>query len=403
MYFHLTEIQLIFSEKYPYIMKGVMNMLYFDNAATSWPKPEEVYKTNDRIFRQGGSALRGVNQASLAAGRVLLHTREAISRLFGITHSDRIVFTQNVTESINVGLQGLLNPGDHVLISSIEHNAVVRPLEYLKEKGITYTILPCSSEGELDAGNIESYFQPNTRLLCFTHASNVLGSILPITELGRAAKKHGCIFMIDAAQTGGILPINVKEQQIDFLAFTGHKGLMGPQGVGGFYAKPGINPRPLIYGGTGLHSLKPRQPEIWPEGMESGTRNVPGIAAMGAGVEYILQEGLEKIRNHEIHLMTILLEGLSRHPEIQILGPKDPKNRVGLVSCTFQSQTPEEISFVLDHCYGIITRAGIHCSPLAHETAGTLEQGALRFSLSYFQTESDIQILLAALKTVIGG
>jgi len=378
-------------------------LLYFDNAGTSWPKPEVVYQTQDRVSRQGGNPGRGVNQASLQASRLLFQTREALGQLFGITHLERIIFTQNITESINVGLQGLLYPGDHILISSVEHNAVVRPLEYLKEKGISYSVIPCNPRGELDPATLGFYFRPNTRLLCCTHASNVLGSILPLNELGLIAKQHNCIFMVDTAQTAGVLPLDVEEQQIDFLAFTGHKSLMGPQGVGGFYLKQGINLRPLIYGGTGVHSLDLRQPAIWPEGMESGTRNVPAISALGTGVEYILQQGLEKIRQHEIALMSVLLEGLKNLPGVRILGPEDPASRVGLVSCIFEEYTPEEISFELDQSYNIITRAGLHCAPLAHRTAGTIERGALRFSLSYFQTESDIHALLSALKTILGG
>lgn len=378
-------------------------MLYFDNAATSWPKPEIVYETHDRVLRQAGNAGRGVHRSSLQAGRELLHTRKALSRLFGINNSERIVFTQNVTEALNVGLQGLLQPNDHVVISALEHNAVVRPLEHLKSKGITYTAVPCSREGLLDVGSVESHIQPNTRLFCFTHASNVLGSILPIAELGQLAKKYHCLFMVDAAQTAGVIPIDVETMQIDFLAFTGHKSLMGPQGVGGFYTRPGLTLDPLIYGGTGLHSLTLAQPDIWPEGMESGTRNIPGIAALGAAVEFVLHVGVDGIRKHEHHLMTILLEGLHAIPGIQILGPHDPNMRVGLVSCTFKDHTPDAISLELDRRFDIVTRSGLHCAPFAHQTAGTIDQGALRISLNYFQTEEDILVLLDALKTAVGG
>ncbi|NBJ15165.1 MAG: aminotransferase class V-fold PLP-dependent enzyme [Dehalobacter sp. 4CP] len=378
-------------------------MLYFDNAATSWPKPEVVYETHDRVLRQGGSAGRGVNQSSLRAGRELFHTRKALSRLFGIASTERIVFTQNITESLNVGLHGLLQTGDHVLISSLEHNAVVRPLEYLKKSGISYTIVPCSREGFLDPAIVESNFQPNTRLLCFTHASNVLGTILPIKQLGQIAKAHHCLFMVDAAQTAGVIPIDVEDQHIDFLAFTGHKSLSGPQGVGGYYARPDLVLNPLIYGGTGLHSLTLEQPDIWPEGMESGTRNIPGIAALGAAVEFILHEGLPNIRSHELQLMSILLEGLEHIPEIQILGPRDINARVGLVSCVFRNHTPDSVALELDRCFDIVTRSGLHCAPLAHQTAGTIDRGALRISINYSQAESDIAALLAALNTILGG
>jgi len=378
-------------------------LLYFDNAATSWPKPEIVYETHDRVLRQGGNPGRGVNQSSLRASRELFQTREVISRLFEIPDSERIIFTQNVTESINVGLQGLLKSGDHVLISSVEHNAVVRPLEYLKQTGISYTVVPCNPHGELDSASVEQYIQENTRLLCFSHASNVLGSILPIAQIGLIAQKHGLMFMVDAAQTAGVLPVSIPDQHIDFLAFTGHKSLMGPQGVGGFYARSGLNLRSLIYGGTGIHSLDLSQPQIWPEGMESGTRNVPGIAALGAGIEFILNEGLEKIRAHEVRLMQILLDGLKYIPEVIIYGPDAAEKRVGLVSCTFRNITPEKVSFELDRRFDIITRAGLHCAPLAHETAGTVKQGALRISLNYFHTESDIVALLSAINTVLRG
>lgn len=378
-------------------------MHYFDNAATSWPKPEVVYATHDRILRQAGNAGRGVNRASLQAGRGLLFTRKSLSALFGITDSERIVFTQNVTEALNVGLQGLLKPGDHVLISSLEHNAVVRPLEYLKAKGVSYTAVPCSHDGLLTIDDVEACIQQNTRLFCFTHASNVLGRILPIAELGQVAKKHNCLFMVDAAQSAGVIPIHVDTMQIDFLAFTGHKSLMGPQGVGGFYTRPGLKINPLIFGGTGLHSLTLEQPDTWPEGMESGTRNTPGIAALGSSVDFILNEGLDKIRKHELDLMSLLLEGLRAIPEIRILGPDDPKLRVGLVSCIFNHFTPDEVALELDHRFDIVTRSGLHCAPLAHRTAGTIDQGALRISLNYFQNDDDIRGLLDALKAIVGG
>lgn len=378
-------------------------MYYFDNAATSWPKPEVVYTTNDRVLRQGGSAGRGAHTASLEAAKILFNTRGTLSRLFGIASSDRIVFTQNITESLNIGLQGLLHPGDHVLISSVEHNAVVRPLEYLKQKGVTYTVARCEPDGYLNPETLRRCFQPNTKLVCCTHASNVYGTIMPLKEIGQAAKDHGCLFMVDSAQTAGVIRIDAQELQIDFLAFTGHKGLMGPQGAGGFYLKPGIALQPLLYGGTGIHSAELAQPDLWPEGMESGTRNVPAIAALGAAVEFILAEGLDKIRSHETRLMATLLTGLKQIPGTVILGSDNPQNRVGLVSCVFAGHNPDQVAFELDRRYGIVTRSGLHCAPLAHQTAGTMAEGALRISLNYFQTEEDIRILLEALNTVIGG
>ena len=378
-------------------------MLYFDNAATTWPKPEEVYRAHDQALRQGGNAGRGVNQASLAAGRILFRTRDSLARLFNVKERERIIFTQNVTESLNLALQGLLNPGDHVLVSSLEHNAVIRPLEYLKSRGINYSVVPCSPEGELDLRLCKQFIKPETKLLCFTHASNVLGAILPVHELGRLAREHQLLFMVDAAQSAGIIPLDVEEMNIDLLAFTGHKGLLGPPGTGGLFVREGIVLRPLIYGGTGTHSASLSQPELWPEGLESGTRNVPGLAGLNAGVEYLLARGIASLRRHELELMNLLLAGLASIPGIKILGPREPEKRVGLVSCVFSHHSADKISFLLDRNYDIITRAGLHCAPLAHKTAGTEKQGALRISLGIYHTEEDIKALLAALQEILGG
>lgn len=376
-------------------------MIYVDNAATSWPKPELVYQTHDNVLRNTGNAGRGVNQASLAAGRQLLHTRDSLARLFNIDKSERIIFTQNITEALNTGLQGLLESGDHVLISSLEHNSVVRPLEYLKSHGVEYSVVPCAPDGILDINVLKTYLQPATKMLCFTHASNVLGTILPLKEIGNFAREHKLLFVVDSAQTAGVIPIDVQEMNIDFLAFTGHKSLLGPPGTGGYYLREGLSLRPLIYGGTGLHSAKLEQPQVWPEGMESGTRNTPGIAALGAGVEYILQEGIMKIRRHELNLTNLLIRQLEEFEGVKILGPKNPEQRTGLVSCTFPGISPDSICACLDRNYGIITRSGLHCAPLAHQTAGTEREGALRISLGVFNSEEDIKSLCRALHEIV--
>lgn len=378
-------------------------MIYVDNAATSWPKPEIVYQTHDRVLRNTGNAGRGVNQASLAAGRQLLHTRDSLARLFNIEKSERIVFTQNITEALNTGLQGLLESGDHVLISSLEHNSVMRPLEYLKSRGVEYSVVPCYKDGTLEINDLKAYLRPATKMLCFTHASNVLGTILPLKEIGNFAREQELLFMVDSAQTAGVISIDVQEMNIDFLAFTGHKSLFGPPGTGGFYLREGLSLRPLIYGGTGLHSAKLEQPQVWPEGLESGTRNTPGIAALGAGVEYILQEGAQKIRRHELNLTALLIGLLKEFEGAKILGPVNPELRTGLVSCTFPGISPDIICTRLDRNYGIITRSGLHCSPLAHQTAGTEREGALRISPGAFNTEEDIKILCRALHEIIEG
>lgn len=378
-------------------------MLYLDNAATTWPKPETVYLVHDAALRRGGNAGRGVNQASLAASRELMMTRETLACFFNIPAAEQVIFTQNVTESLNVGLQGLLQPGDHVLVSSLEHNAVIRPLEHLKAGGISYTVIPCAPEGILNVSSLEEYRTQKTRMLCFTHASNVLGTIMPIRELGRYAREHELLFMVDAAQSAGVLPIDVQDMNIDFLAFTGHKGLLGPAGTGGFYVRKGLSLRPLLYGGTGIHSARLAQPEVWPEGLESGTRNVAGLAALRAGVEFILEQGLEQIRRHELDLIKNLLKGLETLPGAEILGPRTAERRVGLVACNFAGFSADGLAHILDRDYGIITRSGLHCAPLAHQTAGTLKKGALRISPGFFNTGEDIEKLISALLKILKG
>ena len=380
----------------------MVKLLYLDNAATSWPKPEMVYQVHNEVLRRAGNAGRGVNQASLTASRELFQTREVLARLFNIPESERIIFTKNVTEALNVGLQGLLQPGNHVLISAIEHNAVVRPLEHLKTRGVWYSIVPCTKEGFFEVAQLEKYRLPETKMLCCTHASNVLGSIQSLAELGKYCREHNLIFLVDSAQTAGIIPIDAETMNIDFLAFTGHKGLLGPQGTGGYFSRSNLELRPLLYGGTGLHSASLDQPQEWPEGMESGTQNIPGLAALRAGIEYILEQGQESIRTKELHLMEILLTGLRCLPGIEILGPKEPAKRVGLASLHFPHHSADKIASRLDREYGIITRSGLHCSPLAHQAAGTEQCGALRISLGPFNTAEDVQVLLNALSTILG-
>lgn len=362
-----------------------------------------MYEIHDRVLRQVGNANRGVNQVSLSASRELLKTRQSLAQLFNIKKSERVIFTQNVTEAINVGLQGLLQPGDHVILSSLEHNAVIRPIEYLKTIGIKYTIAPCNQQGHFDLAVLNTCLHPETKLLCFTHASNVLGSIMPLAELGSYARKHNLIFMVDAAQSAGILPLDVENMNIDFLAFTGHKSLLGPQGTGGYYASERLRIKPLIYGGTGIHSALLTQPESFPEGMESGTRNIAGLAALRAGIEYLQKQDIAKIRAAEIELMTYLLEGLRNIPGMEILGPLNPAERVGLVTFNIAGYSADELCLLLDRNYNIITRSGLHCAPLAHQTAGTLERGALRVSLGVFNTKEDLDNLLGALRDIVKG
>ena len=275
-------------------------MIYMDNAATTYPKPESVYDAVDHFNRcLGGNPGRGSHQATLKAGSILLDAREALSRLFNIKDCEQIAFTANITESLNIALKGYLHPGDHVISSSMEHNAVARPLYSLSQQGVEWTAVACAGDGSLDPQEIRKAIKPNTRAVCLLHASNLTGTIMPIAEVGKICQENGLLFIVDSAQSAGVLPINVEEQNIDVLAFTGHKGLLGLQGTGGLYVAPGIEISPLKEGGTGSFSEYLQHPEFMPDHLESGTPNTPGIVGLLAGVNFILQTGPENIRNHE--------------------------------------------------------------------------------------------------------
>ncbi|OEF95928.1 aminotransferase class V-fold PLP-dependent enzyme [Desulfuribacillus alkaliarsenatis] len=394
-------------------------MIYLDNAATSWPKPESVYKAVEQTLREVGNAGRGASSKSLAASRILLEARNALADFFNISASERVVFTQNVTESLNLALKGFLSEGEHVVISPFEHNSVVRVLEYLKmAKGVSYSIANINRD-KINGDNIDrlnnsnflknpelvveafaNALQNNTKLICTTHASNVVGSILPITELGRLAKSKDVLFMVDVAQTAGVIPINAQEMNIDLLAFTGHKGLLGTQGTGGLYIRPGIDLEPLIHGGTGSQSALLKQPTSYPEAVESGTRNIPGIAGLLAGVTYCKQN-MEHMRAHEQMLTNLFIKFCLEHKQITIYGPIDEQARVGLVAFNVDGIRADELAFRLEREYGVTTRTGLHCAPLAHELISTLECGAVRMSVGAFTTEQEIQQLINALEEII--
>ncbi|OEH84967.1 cysteine desulfurase [Desulfuribacillus stibiiarsenatis] len=377
-------------------------MIYLDNAATSWPKPEQVYVAMDQALREGGNAGRGGNAKSLAASRGLLETRLLLARLFHIPTPERIAFTQNVTEALNLALKGFLQQGDHVIISSFEHNSVFRVLEFMRRTiDLTYTIVDCL--GLSDEQLIEEFrrtINSSTRMIATTHASNVTGTILPIAKIGTLAKEYGLTYLVDSAQTAGILPIDVEEMNIDILAFTGHKGLLGPQGTGGLYVKKGITLNPLLHGGTGSRSALLIQPQEYPEMLESGTRNIPGIIGLGVGVQYCL-EHMESMRDHETTLVTKILHYMDRNPRIEYYGPRDAEHRVGLISFNLHHKPADEVGYILEQQFGIATRVGLHCAPLAHKSIGTLEPGAVRVSVGPFTTEEEVEQLLRALEVIL--
>ncbi len=378
-----------------------MGIIYLDNAATSYPKPECVYRAVDDFNRQmGGNPGRGASRKTMTSNSILLDTREALASLFNIPDSTRIAFCLNITEALNTGLKGILKPGDHVITTSMEHNATARPLLSLTRKGIEWSMAKCSSDGSLDPDDIRRLIQPNTRMICVLHASNVTGTIMPVREIGAIAEEHNLLFMVDSAQTAGVLPLDVAECHIDLLAFTGHKCLLGPQGTGGLYVGPGVEIEPLKEGGTGSLSEELNQPAFMPDHLEAGTPNTPGIAGLGAGVGFILSTGRENIRNHEKRLTEALIQGLREIDGVHIYGPLDVERRTAIVSFNIEGMDCGEVSMRLDHEYGIITRSGLHCAPLAHRTLGTLQQGTCRLSPGYFSTDMEIEKVLRAVYAI---
>ena len=380
-----------------------MPEIYFDNAATSYPKPESVYETVYKFMKDvGASSGRGAYRKALEADRMIYETRRKIANLFGVRDVSRIIFTANATDSLNLALKGLLKPGSHVVTTSMEHNAVWRPLKRLQgEQGVEITPVQCNSDGALNIQNLADVIKPKTKLVVLLHASNVVGTIMPIKEIGQITRERKIPLLVDAAQTAGVYPIDVEELNIDMLAFTGHKGLLGPQGTGGLYIREGIKLEPLKEGGTGGESILETQPANLPDRYEAGTLNTPGLVGLGAGVSYILSEGVEKIRAKEIALTQCLIQKLSEIPEIEIYGPKNAEKQVGVVSINVADYAPEEIGYTLDETYGIMVRTGLHCAPCAHRTIGTIERGTLRIGLGYFNTEEEIDYFVQSIKSIV--
>ncbi len=383
-----------------------MDLLYFDNAATSWPKPEEMQAAMNRYIREiGGSPGRSGHRLSIEAGRVILDAREAVALLFGVDDPSRIVFTKNATEALNIALRGLLNAGDHVITSSMEHNSVMRPLRALEEDGVAVSVIPCSVRGELDPTALPSAIRPSTKAIILTHASNVTGTVLPIGEAGRVAREHGLILIVDAAQTAGVQPICVDEMGIDLLAFTGHKSLFGPPGTGGLYIRRGLETqiRPLMTGGTGSRSEFEEQPLFLPDKFEAGTPNTIGLAGLAAGVSWILARGVDAIRAREEALAGRFTRGLMEIPGIDLYGPSDPSRRTSIVSFNIAGLMPSEAAQELDERFAIMSRPGLHCAPAAHRTIGTFPKGTIRFGFGVFNTEAEIDAALEAVRALACG
>lgn len=379
-------------------------MIYLDNAATSWPKPEIVYRTMDEFLRtKGGNPGRGSNSMALAARETVEETRRLVARLINAPEANRVIFALNCTDALNLGLKGLLKPGDHVVTDSIGHNSLVRPLRELERYGVKVTFIPpLSDNGFVSPYDIESAITRDTRLIAVTHASNVNGIIQPITEYGAVARKNKIAFLVDAAQTAGKHPIDVEASNIDLLAFSGHKGLFGPPGTGVLYISNRVDLDTIREGGTGSFSEQEEQPQLLPDKFESGTINSVGISGLGAGLKFIFDEGLDKIITHEKFLSEKLVAGLLSIPGVTLHLPKDLSQMAPVVSFNVKGYQPGEVGTILDQAFDIKVRAGLQCAPAAHKTLGTFPSGTVRLSPGYLNMVKEIELTVEAVKRIAG-
>ena len=376
-------------------------MIYFDNAATSFPKPNVVYDSVMKVMKEyGANPGRSGHKLALKLGREIYETRELIAKLFNIDNPMNIIYTFNCTDSLNLGIKGILKSGDHVITTSMEHNSVLRPLKALEKDGIETTIVQCDSMGRLDPNDIEKSIKDNTKLIITTHVSNLTGTIMPIKEIGEIAKKNNIYYMVDAAQSAGVYDIDVKEMNIDILAFPGHKGLLGPQGTGALYIGENIDLREMKQGGTGSISHLLEQPNVNPDRYESGTPNGPGIVGLGTGIKYILEKGMDNIRKHEEELTKYFIEEITKIDGVKVYGPLNIKEQGAVVPVNIRDEDSSEISYILDEYYNIAVRPGLHCAPLAHKTIGTFEQGVVRFSFGPFNNFDEIETGIKALRKI---
>jgi cysteine desulfurase family protein len=375
-------------------------IVYMDNAATSWPKPPCVVESIVSFINEvGANPGRSSHRLSIESGRIVYNAREAVAELFGAPDPLNVVFGLNVTEALNLAIRGLLSSGDHVITGSLEHNSMMRPLRAKEQEGVEVTLTPCSKEGFLDPADIEKAIRPNTTLIALNHASNVVGALLPITEVGRIARKHGLLFLVDAAQTGGAYPVDMQSSSIDLLAFTGHKSLLGPMGTGGLIVGERVDTglmKPLKRGGTGSYSEHEEQPDFLPDIYESGTPNVVGLAGLNAGVRWIMERTVESIRAHEVLLTQRMIDNLAAIPGVTIYGSRDANRQAPIISLEIEGLEVSDAGFRLDEEYSILCRVGLHCSPAAHRTIGTFPKGTLRFSLGIFNTEEDVDAAIEA-------
>ena len=372
-------------------------MIYMDNAATTMHKPQEVIDAVVSAMSSMGNAGRGASEAALSASRIIYDTREGLAKLFGAENARQIAFTSNSTESLNIAIKGILDPGDHVITTVLEHNSVLRPLYEMEKKGTELSVIGCNEKGMPDIAAMEAAIKENTKMIICTNGSNLTGNYVDVAVIGKMAHKYGLIFAVDASQTAGVFPINVQKMDIDILCFTGHKGLLGPQGTGGIYVKEGIQVRPLKTGGSGIQTYSKEHPVQMPTALEAGTLNGHGIAGLHAALEYLEKTGIDNIRKKEENLMWRFYNGVKDVPGVKIYGDYSQKERCAIVTLNIGDYDSSEVSDELLMEYDISTRSGGHCAPLMHEALGTVEQGAVRFSFSHYNTEEEVDTAIRAI------
>ena len=373
-------------------------MIYLDNAATTLHKPPEVAEVVKQAILTAGNAARGAHSVSLSASRTVFETRQKLAQLFSCPRPDHVVFTMNSTEALNIAIYGLLSPGDHVISTDLEHNSVLRPLYDLQTRGVFVDFVSADRRGNVRYEDFEALFRENTKLVVFTHASNLTGNVLDIAHISKIAHAHGARLIVDASQTAGSIPIDMQKMGIDVLCFTGHKGLMGPQGTGGLCIQPGVEIRPLLRGGTGVHSYDKNQPQAYPTRLEAGTLNGHSIAGLDAALDFLLAQGVETIGARERSLMRRFYDGVRDIPGVTVYGDFSQEARAAIVALNIHDYDSSEVSDVLFTDYGIATRPGAHCAPRMHEALGTEKQGAVRFSFSYFNTEEEDDAAIHAVR-----
>lgn len=373
-------------------------MIYMDNAATTMTKPQQVIDAVVQAMTTMGNAGRGAHAASLDASRTIYGTRDMLAKFLGAESPKQIVFTNNSTESLNIAIKGVLEKGDHVITTEMEHNSVLRPLYEMEEQGVELTIIPANEKGMICYDDFGKAIRPNTKAIVCTNASNLTGNMIDIKRVGEIAKKHRLLLIVDASQTAGVYPIDVKDMNVDILCFTGHKGLLGPQGTGGMYVRSGVKIKPLKCGGSGVDTYNKHHPAEMPTALEAGTLNGHGIAGLGAGVEYIRETGIDEIREKELSHMWKFYNGVKDIPGVKIYGDFKNETRCPIVTLNIGDYDSSEVSDELLMTYDISTRPGVHCAPLMHKALGTVDQGSVRFSFSHYNTEEEIEIAIRAIR-----